>query len=482
MGKLKFLNFSTKDYLKWFFLALAIRSVVFVFFYFQFKQNWPSDLIHSSIVVFHNDSPGYYEPLEAMSIGLGYDSVCRMPGLAPIYALIRAVFSQENTILFIVFLQVIVGAMSVVALASAAYRLIGTKLAHGIVFWVYAISTFVSIWDHAALSDSFSISFLVFGFYFLVKLKEDYKWYYALLFGLFLTWSIFHRPAHIIIFPVVFLFILAIKGLNLKSLKNAISFSFIAILPFIIVESLWVKYNHDKTGRIFFLQDKDELCFATLASYHVAVRNLVIERGGDFKEWSKQTELAWIMDGKAETKFNFRDDYFTNSYPQDSLIELKRLYTISRLDSIPIEERNIAKFRVEKLALAMSADYKENRKFDYYLLSRLRQLQLLAFSGKVENLPLPSVANSNIFELAVKVFYMLLLHSIVLFFLIGLFYALYCRNLDILAVSYFPVAVLLLIGAFFGYAEQRYLTPAYPFMLVVTAFIINEFTKKRGLK
>lgn len=473
------LNFTNRKYLRWFFLALIVRACVFVFFCFEFNQNWPSDLLHSSVVVFHHDTSGYYDPLENMHNGLGYDSSCRLPGLAPVYSVARLFFTQENAILFIVLLQIIVGAISVVALASSAFKLLKSEVAFQIVFFSYALSSFVSIWDHAALSDSFSISFLVFAFYFLVRLKDDLRLLNAFLFGLFFTWSVFHRPAHIIAFPILFFFILSLKGVSWKSFRMAVLYSAIAIIPFVIADSVWLKYNFDKTDRIVFLQDEDQICFTALAEYHVAVRNLVIQRGGDFKEWSRNTELAWIMDGNPESKFNFRKHYFTEKYPIDSLVALKDYYTIARSESTSSEVKSDAKRKTEELAERMAQDYKEERKFDYYFLNRIRLMQLFAFSGTVENLPLPSRANSNWVEIGVKVFYVVLFHLVVLLFFLGFIYALFQRNWEIMAIASFPLAVIFIIGAYLGYAEQRYLTPAYPIMMVVAAFIVHKFTKNR---
>jgi hypothetical protein len=414
-----------------------------------------------------------------MHNGLGYDSSCRLPGLAPIYSVARFFFPQENAILFIILLQLIVGAISVVALASIAFKLFKSKLAFQFVFFGYALSSFVSIWDHAALSDSFSISLLVFAFYFLVQLKENFRLINAFLFGLFFTWSVFHRPAHIIAFPILFFFVLSFNGVSWKSLRMAVFYSAIAILPFVVIDSLWVKYNLDKTDRIVFLQDEDQVCFTALSEYHVAVRNLVIQRGGDFKEWSTNTELAWLMDGNPESKFNFRDDYFTEKYPLDSLISLKKYYSISRSDLASAQDKADAKTKTKVLANQMAENYKEERKFDYYFLNKIRLMQLFAFNGTVENLPLPSKANSNWFEIGVKVFNIVLLHSVVLLFLIGIIYALFQRNWEVMAIAFFPLAIIFIIGAYLGYAEQRYLTPAYPFMMVVAAFIVHKFTKNR---
>jgi hypothetical protein len=213
----------------------------------------------------------------------------------------------------------------------------------------------------------------------------------------------------------------------------------------------------------------------------VATRNFVIGRGGDFKEWSLNTELAWIMDGDTSSKFIFNESYFTPKYGMDSLNTLKRYYALSRDSAATEIERQDAISRLENLAINMNNDYKMERKLDYYFLNRIKLILLFAFSGTVENLPFPAKADMNVFEFGIKAFYVLLLHAVVLLFFFGFCYAIYSKDLGILAISSFPIILILIIGAFLGYAEQRYLTPVYPFMLVVAAYFVNLFSKKRSV-
>jgi hypothetical protein len=261
----------------------------------------------------------------------------------------------------------------------------------------------------------------------------------------------------------------------------AIYYSIIGILPFLIFDAIWVGYNFQKTKRVVFLQDEDRICFQALANHHVATRNLVIGRGGDYKEWSRNTELEWIMDGDSSSKFNFDESYFTPKYGIDSLNTLKKFYTQTNDSAATAEERQVAISRVENLAINMNNDYKMERKFDYYFSNRIKLILLFAFSGKVENLPFPAKAEANIFEFGIKAFYVLLLHTVVLLFFLGFCYAVYAKDLGVIAISSFPIILILIIGAFLGYAEQRYLTPVYPFMLVVASYFVNLFSKKRSV-
>jgi hypothetical protein len=46
-----------------------------------------------------------------------------------------------------------------------------------------------------------------------------------------------------------------------------------------------------------------------------------------------------------------------------------------------------------------------------------------------------------------------------------------------IGIALAPLTIILVIGGVLGYAEQRYLTPAYPFMVVVVSYFLLYFRK-----
>jgi hypothetical protein len=233
MNPLKWLPQNT---FKWIALALIIRAVFFVYFTFEFQQNWLPEYIHYGFVIDHNDTFGYYIPLEMMAEGNGYGSICRMPGLVPIYYPIRLILPEEPTKAAIVVLQFLTSAVAVWALAFAAFKFSGSNKLFRIVFFITAISTFISIWDHAAISDSFSISFLIFSIWGIAQFASTRSLKYALISGVFLTWSIFFRPAHILVFPAMAFIIWASYGLKWSAIPKTILASLILVSSFLVAD------------------------------------------------------------------------------------------------------------------------------------------------------------------------------------------------------------------------------------------------------
>ena len=468
------LKWSVDSVLKWMLLAFFIRAAMMLFFSFEFQANWSPDLLHSGFVVLHNDTPGYFIPMESFIAGEGYSSSCRMPGLLPIYAALRVFFSPEISEVVLVFIQFFASLFAVYLLAKTAFLLKKSQLLFTITFFVAAFSSFISIWDQALLSDSLSVSFLIYSVYFAMKYVEHSDWKSLIWSGVFLAWTVFVRPTHILLVPVLGLLLLFKHWQGFKSMGVVFKTSVILFLPLVISISAWTYRNYSLIGRPVFLQDKNEVCFGALSEHYVSFRNMVIAWGGDYKGWSKNTELAWFIDKKTTSHFDFDDRIFTTQYNADSLRLLKQYLTSSLDEQTDSTLRNFSVNKVQEMSLRYTASYKSEHPIDYYFVNRIRLIRLFVFQGNIENLPLPAMAEMNLFEKLVKYFYSILLIFVAGFFFISCVFSLLNKTHTTSIVFLFPLLIILLIGAFFGYAEQRYLAPAYPIMVIGFAMLCTK--------
>jgi len=259
-----------------------------------------------------------------------------------------------------------------------------------------------------------------------------------------------------------------------KSIGIVFKTSIILFLPLVISISAWTYRNYSLIGRPVFLQDKNEVCFGALSEHYVSFRNMVIAWGGDYKGWSKNTELAWFIDKKTTSHFDFDDRIFTTQYNADSLRLLKQYLTSSLDEQTDSTLRDFSVNKVQEMSLRYTASYKSEHPIDYYFLNRMRLIRLFVFQGNIENLPLPAMADMNVFEKLVKYFYSILLIFVAGFFFISCVFSLLNKTHTTSIVFLFPLLIILLIGAFFGYAEQRYLAPAYPIMVIGFAILCTK--------
>src|SRR5436190_18097032 len=277
---------------KWIIIAFIIKAGLFFFFALNFIQNWPHGWIINSIFITAGDTGGYYDPIESWVNGLGYNTFCRMPGLLPIYGPLYWLFGAVWGKTVVIILQLCASAVSVYLLAKTAARIFQSSKIFFVCFFLYSFSSFVSIWDHYGLSDSFSTSFLIISFYFFVSYFENAKAYALILSGVFVAWSVFFRPINgIVLSCYIFIFFLNTKTGFYRFFKGSI---FLA-LPLIVLISAWTLHNYLSFRKIVPLQGTLSECSSgRLSEDHIAIRNLIITWGGDFQEWSLGGETEWF--------------------------------------------------------------------------------------------------------------------------------------------------------------------------------------------
>jgi len=206
----------------------------------------------------------------------------RMPGYSIVYLLFRFIFSKQIAAYCVVGTQFLLSSVSVYILALTSYKIFNSKRVFYVTFCLYILAVFPGFFDLIIVPESFSVSSLIFTFYFLVcYLKEGYKTKYLILSGAFLTWTIFLREYTgllIIIFPIVLCineyFIL--KRGTLKAIKVV----FLFCLPFIAADSLWVTRNYIDTGKFIPLESATDQVYGKLYSPSwSAIDNLCIPGG-----------------------------------------------------------------------------------------------------------------------------------------------------------------------------------------------------------
>jgi hypothetical protein len=244
----------------------------------------------------------------------------------------------------------------------------------------------------------------------------------------FLAWTVFVRPTHILLVPVLGLLLLYKHWRGFKSIGVLLKTSIILFLPLVISISAWTYRNYSLLGRPVFLQDKNEVCFGALSEHYVSLRNMVIGWGGDYKGWSKNTELAWFLDKKTSTHFDFAERIFTTQYNADSLQLLKQYLTSSLDEQADSTVRNLGVNKVQEMSLRYTASYKSEHPIDYYFVNRIRLIRLFVFQGNIENLPLPAMAQMNVLEKLVKYFYSILLIFVAGFFFVSFIYSLISKT------------------------------------------------------
>jgi hypothetical protein len=446
--------------LKWIGIAFLIKTILFIIFALLYLNNCPPERITNFIFINANDTPGYYSPIESFINSGIYTSFCRMPGLLPIYGPVYFLFGSIGGKTAVIILQLLADSISVYCLAAAAKQIFKNGQIFYYSFFLYAFSAFVSNWDHYGLSDSFSVSFLIFAVYFAGKFGESGKNVHLILAGIFIAWSVFFRPIHGILIPVIILVYLFRRQDFSLSVKKSLIFC----SPLLLFLAIWTYTNFRKYNKIIILQGPLSECFKYLSPQDLAIRDLIIAWGGDIQAWSPGSEAEWFFKDAPDPPDSraIHDTYFTKAYNYDSLLVLRNEYHLSKSDTLANHAQALLQTRVLERAHRYYESYKQEKFFRFILLNRLKMLKNFLLPKRLEDFPAPALSNMNLFEKLFKAFYYLLLLYITTIGFISAVYELFKRNLFALI----PLTMILLIGAALGFVEQRYLSPAYPFLTV----------------
>ncbi len=458
---------------KWLALALLLKTIIFAYFAYEFQSNWEARHIQNGVVIFYKDSFTYYIPVEEWVDGKGYRGACRMPGFLPIYAPLYSLFGADAARLIMIILQVLLDAIATYLIALWAFRIRPERVVFLFTFAIAAFSSFVSIWNNYALSDSWAVSTLIFAFYFLQCYGADRRWSQLLIAGIWMCWSIFFRPIHLLALPVVAVYLFILHGALFTRTLRLVKMGSVFLLPLTICISCWTWRNHAVYGRWIPLQDDPSVCYYNLQDFHLALRDNIIAWGMDFQEWSLQTEFAWFLDAKNDEPCPISQRVFTSYFNADSLEVLKSNYQLAlaseNSDSIEFASRRA---QVIQSSQAFLASYQEEKPLDYYVFNRLRLLRLFLFSGRVDNLPLPARQDMSHSQFFIKLSCLLMLTAVIVLGLLGTFVQILRSSGADRWLLLYPVLHILVLGAILGYPEQRYLTPAYPFLVAASAMLL----------
>lgn len=459
----------------------ALRIPLFLYFSSQFARYWPKQQLGFFPFVEGNDTGGYFLPMESFLAGNGYDSLCRMPGLLPIYAPLRWLLDEPGAKFVFVILQLFAGILAVYLMARIAKRFFG-NIAYLLSLVIGAASTFVGIWDHFGLSDSFSIYFLVFSVYFALTYEgsagspENRKRNLLLLLlsSLFFTWSVFIRPVHLVAGPGLALILLHRHwGRVFAFLKAGFLY---AIIPMVFT-GLWTWRNYGLTGRFIPLQDSISNCHQSYPLHYVHLRDYIIRLGGDYQRTTKGGEMHWFQtDTSLQAPPPFAPRQYCKACGESEMRELKRFYWLSENEGLAKGDRENAQNELMEKADFCREQYKNEKPVNYYVINPLLLTRKFILPDRLDNLPFRARNEMNSLQFGLKSGYYLLLLLVnaagILYIIRSVFSR---RSHALLALAVIPLAFVIILSSWLGFIEQRYLSVTYPFFLLfATAWFKRE--------
>lgn len=355
--------FSPSNYKLWIIVALLFKGIIFLH-----KLSAPAGSF-LDIPIWGNvsaDSQGYIAPVDNfLKSGEYYDDY-RMPGYGIIYFFFKLFAKKATALNIMLVLQWMIASVSVYALGLTALKLFDEKRLFYLCFGIYLFLPHASIWDSYILTESFSASFFIFSFYFLITATDSPKRYF--LAGLFITWCVFLKP--------VFAPFLLLYGLHLflQHYKNSRvlvkAFSFYLIV-FLLAEGTWVYRNYIKYDR-FIPLTKSVYHTPPFVEYWLSSWQFFQAIGVDMINWEPRLSLTKNIPD------NIPEGIYTSQFNRDSLIALKRLVEVEKNLTDTAKREKYALIIDKKLKL-YTFSFKNERPLQYYIVAPWRLLKIYIF-------------------------------------------------------------------------------------------------------
>lgn len=403
----------------------------------------------------------------------------RMPGYAPVYLFYRLALPQQFALNATLITQVVLSGISCYALALIAGVLFGSLRMFKLVFWTYAISTYVSIWALFLLTESFATSSMVIGTWFLVKAHRERRKKDVLIAGVMIGWCIFLRP---FMLPVLGLYawsILLVGGW--PSWRERIVYTALFVAPFLVCDAAWLMRNRILLEEWIPLQSRvtynDSGSFSDGTDLRTSVCDLTRTLGIDHAWWNEREATYWFLNADA-TLYDREElePLLTNGRTFKDIEEL-------RAACVALEQTGDTSLAVQGKKQVVIAelqdlhdDYKAAHPWHYQVTARLRHLQRFMLHTGVYNLPFPRYEDQNMLQRSIKVFYA------ALYFFAMVFGAIVCvilmiRSFSLRDIRTYVLAVPVYLMLFFPFVlkmhEFRFNTLCYPVFMMCACYALD---------
>lgn len=484
------------NYIFWISLALLIKGLIpFLRLFFGVRAD-----PHLLSFGFIGDSPSYTDPIENLLAYGQYSPDRRMPGYGMIYFIFRIFSSYNFTYNAIIIIQLVISSVSVYCLALISRLVLKSDKIFYLTFYMFLISNYSNYYDICLMTECLSSAFLIFGTWYFALYFEKQKLKFLFFSGLFLAWCAFIRPAFIVIMPIYALFFLfySIKN-NKKFIKPLLIYG----LVFIFADSAWTIRNYKVHGK--FIPLTNGVYYPYVGdSYMRHTLEFVQSWGGAVDLPDPHSALSWfggiLFPGEPEVKkYDSIPDYiYTSKFNKDSLyalrIEVKKFMAMQKpaVDSLCYHD-DTNWFRaftilytplkpVSRQAAELQNDidskfdrYKNSiekeKPFLYYVEARIVLLRKFLFENNEIFLTRGQIPGTGgLLVLFYHFYYLFILFfgiaGIVLLIWKGIRY-----NFMILLLCTIP-AYTIFIHPFIRLADNRYLMPAWPFLIACAAYVI----------
>lgn len=422
------------------------------------------------------DDSSYINPIDNLLHHGTYSPDFRMPGYGIVYLLFRLFWTQAGACNALVIIQIILASASVYYLALTAKNIFKKDGIFYLTFYLFLVCSFSNFYDAYIGSESLCTSILIFAIYLFTKYTQQQKSKYLFFTGALATWAMFIRPVFGGVVILCSLVIIYQKG---AGFVTKIKYILLFLILFLICEGAWI-YRNFETHKKWVPFNSTGTPFYPYAvnGYQQSLFEFVQSWGGVSSFIQKPSDLDWFDYYYPNMPPILRydslpDNIYTSAYNKDSLVMLKRMIIALRNPTIDTAMASVYQHKLKTKLKTYRLSFQKEKPFTYYIKAPLKMLGILLY-GPETRIYLERGKSVPFLGKLIVGFNNFIYLILTLSGIIGLIklipYGLKQRSF-LLIIPLVPLYTILVHSFIFRLQFNRYLMPAYPFLIICSAYI-----------
>ncbi len=430
------------------------------------------------IAVKAGDTQSYIEPIENLLnkheyYYLDVESkekiyMGRLPHYGLHYGLFRLFLNRNLAMDFLVYFQVLLHVLSCFALANIVSEITQHTWTYYITLLGYVFSTYVSYWNQFILTESLSISYLIFFLFFYLKYFQNNKLIHLGLGVFFLTFASALKPYFLALFLFVFIHLLYFKKKNINIL-----YTFLMILG--IVSMFFLPYGIRNYLHVGTFNPLPDLYAGNYKNDNVEfpMRGFIQSWGGSIVYWDKKSAASYFKPlPNIKSEFVFPDYALCSTYTKSDMQYIQNLAVKYYQGEVQLGDT------LSYLYNEYSKQYKNEKPWMYYVGSRILLLKHFLFHSGSYYISQKNHTNTFwLFTVVLKISQSFLYYVVLIFGIYGL-----VKNVKYHVILSGMISIVGLLVVLFPLVlkatEWRFFVPAYPFLLTGAILFFKNSVKK----
>ncbi len=472
----QFINKSPQDKVWWILFALLIRGAIGIHLFVTQNEVYFNGIYDTT----HSDAFLYLHSVENFLASGDYSPAHRMPGLGLLYFVLRLFLTVKQAINGIIIIQITTAAVSVYYLALTLFQITKNKAAFFFCYLLFLISPLCMAYEFHPMTESICTSLLIFYIYYIVQYHIFGKSKSLWIAGLCIGSAIFFRPVYLPLIALPFITVLIGSVSSIKDFPKLLKL-FPVVLPFLLFDLLWINFNYQKQHKFIPLQPS--MYVLQDNSIRLNLYDLLIAYGGDVVPWNDNAETNWFYNFNSiktansfemENKFPFSNDLLNKTTTIDTFYRCKTLIHLYFDDTTGLNKDSINS-QFAGLSKRMIGYLKKDYPFYFYVSKRLILLKKFVVNKGTYFLYPESFSELNLFQKAYKIIASLIYIGVMLLLPFGLLIVIWRsrKKIDHIYLWAPVIYTLTIFPLVLGFIEYKYISPAFPFMIAVSAVFLS---------